>query len=151
TQWRELDLPTLDQRRWRGPAAVRVGRPWGGGDRAALASHPPSLSAAARRGGTLARLHTAGVSGRDLPRARIGAQLPRTPGAGWALLARRAGHIERRSARRRGVLRDGAPHALIRGDLSPDRVLVSVAETAVPGEGGLPLRVVDLDRSGPGP
>src|SRR5699024_10690374 len=33
----------------------------------------------------------------------------------------------------------------------PDQVLVSVDETAVPGEGRLPLRVVDLDRSGPGP
>lgn len=151
TQWRELDLPTLDQRRWRGRAAVLVGRQWGDGDLAALASHPQSMSAAARLGGTIARLHTADVSGRDLPEARIGSLIPATSGAVCDLLPHRAAHIERLSARLRGVLRDGEPHVLIHGDLSPDQVLVSVDETAVPGEGRLPLRVVDLDRSGPGP
>src|SRR5699024_2025306 len=151
TQWRELDLPTLDQRRWRGRAAVLVGRQWGDGDLAALASHPQSMSAAARLGGTIARLHTADVSGRDLPEARIGSLIPATSGAVCDLLPHRAAHIERLSGRLRRVLRDGEPQVLIHGDLSPDQVLVSVDETAVPGEGRLPLRVVDLDRSGLGP
>src|SRR5699024_5345442 len=85
------------------------------------------------------------------PEARIGSLIPATSGAVCDLLPHRAAHIERLSARLRGVLRDGEPHVLIHGDLSPDQVLVSVDETAVPGEGRLPLRVVDLDRSGPGP
>src|SRR5699024_10680473 len=130
TQWRELDLPTLDQRRWRGRAAVLVGRQWGDGDLAALASHPQSMSAAAG----------------PRPEARLGPRLPRTAGPVCDRVPRRAAHIERLSARLRGVLRDGEPHVLIHGDLSPDQVLVSVDETAVPGEGRLPLRVVDLDR-----
>ena len=58
---------------------------------------------------------------------------------------------ERLSQRLRETLSAGGPPALIHGDLSPDQVLVSVDETAVPGEGQLPLRVVDLDRSGLGP
>lgn len=151
THWRELDLPTLDQRRWRDRSAVLVGRQWGHGDLADLASHPRSMSAAARLGGIIARLHTADVSDRDLPDARIGTLIPATSEAVCDLLPHRAAQIDRLSARLRDVLREEAPPVLIHGDLSPDQVLVSVDETAVPGEGRLPLRVVDLDRSGLGP
>ncbi|MDN6330852.1 MAG: phosphotransferase, partial [Brachybacterium sp.] len=151
TLWRELDLPTLDQRRWRDRPTVLVGRQWGHGDLAALASHPQSMSAAARLGGIIARLHAAEVSPRALPAARIGALVPATSEAVSDLLPHRAAQIDRLSARLHGALRDEEPRALIHGDLSPDQVLVSVDETAVPGEGRLPLRVVDLDRSGLGP
>lgn len=151
THWRELDLPTPDQHRWRDRPAVLAGRQWGRGDLAALASHPQSMTAAARLGGIIARLHAADVADRDLPEARIGSLIPATSEAVSDLLPHRAADIDRLSARLRGVLRDDEPHVLIHGDLSPDQVLVSVDETAVPGEGRLPLRVVDLDRSGLGP
>src|SRR5699024_4469490 len=72
THWRELDLPTPDQHRWRDRPAVLAGRQCGRGDLAALASHPQSMSAAARLGGIIARLHAADVADRDLPEARIG-------------------------------------------------------------------------------
>ncbi|WP_299301244.1 phosphotransferase [uncultured Brachybacterium sp.] len=151
THWRELGLPTLDQRRWRGRRAVLVGERWGDGDLAGLASHPLSMPAATRLGGIIARLHAAEVSGRDLPAARIGGLIPETTEAVADLLPHRAERIERLSTRLREELPADGPQVLIHGDLSPDQVLVSVDETAVPGEGRLPLRVVDLDRSGLGP
>ncbi|GAA4520957.1 aminoglycoside phosphotransferase family protein [Brachybacterium paraconglomeratum] len=151
THWRELGMPTLDQRSWRGRRAVLVGERWGDGDLAGLASHPLSMPAATRLGGVIARLHTADVSGRDLPAARIGSLLPVATRAIAGLLPHRAQRIQQLSNRLRELLPADAPRALIHGDLSPDQVLVSVDETAVPGEGRLPLRVVDLDRSGLGP
>lgn len=151
THWRELGLPTLDQRRWRGRRAVLVGERWGDGDLAGLASHPLSMPAATRLGGIIARLHAADVSERDLPSARIGSLIPVTTDAVADLLPHRAEQIHRLSTRLRELLRSDGTGVLIHGDLSPDQVLVSVDRTAVPGEGRLPLRVVDLDRSGLGP
>src|SRR5699024_680842 len=130
THWRELDLPTPDQHRWRDRPAVLARRQWGPGDPAALASHPQSMTAAARLGGIIARLHAADVADRDLPEARIGSLIPATSEAVSDLLPHRAADIDRLSVRLRGVLRDDEPHVLIHGDLSPDQVLVSVDETA---------------------
>ncbi|HEX7353042.1 phosphotransferase [Brachybacterium sp.] len=151
THWRELGLPTLEQRRWRDRRAVLVGERWGQGDLAALASHPLSMPAATRLGGVMARLHSADLTGRELPEARVGGLVPTATAAIADLLPHRADAVDRLSDRLRDALPAGAPHVLIHGDLSPDQVLVSVDETALPGEGRLPLRVVDLDRSGLGP
>ena len=150
-RWRELGLPTLEQRLWRERSGVLVSRQWGDGDLAALAAHPRSMTAAAHLGGVIARLHAADVTGRDLPEARLGALVPQASEAVSDLLPHRAAQIQRLSARLHGVLDGDAPAVLIHGDLSPDQVLVSADQTAVPGEGCLPLRVVDLDRSGLGP
>src|SRR5699024_4488672 len=46
--WRALDLPALEQRRWRHRRAVLVAEHWGRGDLAALAAHPRSMPAAPR-------------------------------------------------------------------------------------------------------
>src|SRR5690606_23226885 len=150
-RWRELGLPTLEQRLWRERSGVLVSRQWGDGDLAALAAHPRSMTAAAHLGGVIARLHAADVTGRDLPEARLGALVPQASEAVSDLLPHRAAQIQRLSARLHGVLDGDAPAVLIHGDLSPDQVLASADQTAVPGEGCLPLRVVDLDRSGLGP
>ena len=149
--WRELGLPTIAQRRWRARRAVLIGEHWGQGDLAGLSRHPLSMPAATRLGEIIARLHTADVTECDLPPARIGELVPVTTEVVADLLPERAPQIERLSQRLRETLSAGGPPALIHGDLSPDQVLVSVDETAVPGEGQLPLRVVDLDRSGLGP
>ena len=150
-RWRELGLPTIAQRRWRDRPAVLIGEHWGQGDLAGLSHHPLSMPAAARLGEIIARLHAADVSDGDLPAARIGELVPVTTGAVAGLLPHRAAQIDRLSQQLRQILPDGGPPALIHGDLSPDQVLVSVDETVAPGEGHLPLRVVDLDRSGLGP
>ncbi|WP_394214831.1 phosphotransferase [Brachybacterium vulturis] len=149
--WRELGLPTLEQHRWRGRSAVLVGERWGHGDLAALAPHPLSMPAATRLGGIIARLHAADVTGRPLPAARIGSPISGTSADLADLLPHRAQQIEHLVTRLRTVLPADGPQVLIHGDLSPDQVLLSVDETAVPGHGRLPLRVVDLDRSGLGP
>ncbi|MGP9537345.1 phosphotransferase [Brachybacterium sp. AOP43-C2-M15] len=149
--WRELGLPTLEQHRWRNRPRVLAGARWGSGDLAGLAAHPRSMPAAARLGEIIARLHDADVSGRDLPPARIGEQVPVTTEAVADLLPQCADRIEDLSRRLRGMLPESEEQVLIHGDLSPDQVLVSVDETALPGRGRLPLRVVDLDRSGLGP
>ena len=149
--WRELGLPTVPQRRWRDRPGVLIGEQWGHGDLARLAHHPLSMPAATRLGGIIARLHAADVTGRDLPEARVGELIPVTSRTVADLLPASAHRIERLSQRLREMLETGGDRVLIHGDLSPDQVLVSVDETAVPGEGHLPLRVVDLDRSGLGP
>ncbi|MGO1225890.1 MAG: phosphotransferase [Brachybacterium sp.] len=149
--WRELGLPTVAQRRWRGRPSVLIGGQWGQGDLAGLSCHPHSMPAAARLGEIIARLHAADVSGHNLPAARIGDPVPATAEAVAELLPHRAQQVEQLTQRLRATLTTDGPLALIHGDLSPDQVLISVDETAVPGEGHLPLRVVDLDRSGLGP
>src|SRR5690606_35163356 len=103
-----------------------------------------------------ARLHAADVTGRDLPEARLGALVPQASEAVSDLLPHRAAQIQRLSARLHGVLDGDAPAVLIHGDLSPDQVLVSADQTAVPGEGcpGPPGRPgggrLALARGGPG-
>lgn len=149
--WRELGLPTVAQRRWRGRRSVLIGEQWGQGDLAGMSCHPLSMPAAARLGEIIARLHAADVSGRGLSAARIGDPVPATTEAVADLLPHRTQQIAQLTQRLRETLTTDGPQALIHGDLSPDQVLVSVDETAVPGEGHLPLRVVDLDRSGLGP
>ena len=149
--WRALDLPALEQRRWRHRRAVLVAEHWGRGDLAALAAHPRSMPAATRLGGIMARLHAADVSTHDLPAARIGAPIPETLTALTDLLPEHGARLARLAERLRAALAVDTPPVLIHGDLSPDQVLVSVDEAVPAGQGRLPLRVVDLDRSGLGP